>query len=285
LTVIVTDSDGRPRSGVRLEIQSSGAAVSRATSAIDLGTAGRTDLRGCSPGRVTLDLSVGDLHRVVAANVVAGEASEVTVRMAVEKGAAVEGTGSVGDGVVAGEAPPEVAARKDHAGSGVIRGRILEHGTGKPMSGVAVQISGAEVVTTTDDDGNFRLEAVDPGPQQLTLSKDGFELRTVDTSVVAGKDIVVDETLQPATTLRLTLRRRDGSAYVGRARLILGHYTSTGTIGTSDDITFDKDGSAVFRQILPGLYRVVVIVDHVGQARVLEVKIPLGATTLDLVLQ
>jgi hypothetical protein len=284
LTVIVTDGDGRPLSGVRLEIKSTGAGANGATSAIDLGAEGRTELRGCSPGRVTLDLTVGDLHRVVVANVVAGEESEVTVRMVAAKDVTVEATAPVTDGVVVA-APPEGAGHKEHADSGVVRGRIVESDTEKPIPGLEVRINGTELLTTTGDDGNFRLEGVDPGAQQIILSKDGFEYRIVDASVVAGKEVVVDEMLKQAATLRLNLTRRDGRAYVGRATLLVSQTIAPGVgYGTNHSITAGEDGSAVFRQIVPGSYKVKVFAGRIASASV-DVKVPLGATTLDLTLE
>jgi len=66
-------------------------------------------------------------------------------------------------------------------------GTVTNAGTAAPLSGAT--IGGTGFSTTTDNNGNFTLTGLPPGPQTLTISRSGFTPETKAVTVEAGKTL------------------------------------------------------------------------------------------------
>jgi hypothetical protein len=84
--------------------------------------------------------------------------------------------------------------------SQTIRGRITEEVTQSPLVGVSIRLEGSGVSSlgsTTDENGEYRIEQVPVGRQTLVISYIGYETRTIPNIVVtAGKEVVLNIGLQ-----------------------------------------------------------------------------------------
>ena len=91
---------------------------------------------------------------------------------------------------------PAVAQERDGATGrpGVVEGRVVEAGTGEPLPGAKVIVTGATTETSTDRDGFFRLASVPPGR------------RSVVVTYLGRKDEIVEVSLAAAATQRLDVR-------------------------------------------------------------------------------
>ena len=78
------------------------------------------------------------------------------------------------------------------AGSGVIEGRVTDAGTGNPLPGAQVIVTGSSAEASTDRDGRFRLAAVPSGDRVVVVTYLGRQDATVDTKVVAGATHRID---------------------------------------------------------------------------------------------
>lgn len=95
--------------------------------------------------------------------------------------------------------PPQQAASEQTPVS-ALAGRVVDN-NGQPVVGATIQIKGTTTATSTDDEGRFRLENVDPNTV-LVVSGAEFETkeivvgeRSVLTIMLARKENVLDETL------------------------------------------------------------------------------------------
>ena len=80
-----------------------------------------------------------------------------------------------------------------------VRGTIVDADNQQPLFGAGIIIPGSDplVGTTTDFDGNFRLEQVPVGRVQLQVSFVGYETKTIANLVVnSGKEVVLNLELQ-----------------------------------------------------------------------------------------
>jgi hypothetical protein len=72
----------------------------------------------------------------------------------------------------------------------VIRGRILQAGTGQALAGAKVAVRSAGLEAQSAEDGSFELRGVPPGERTLEIAKEGFNAYNVDVSVPPGKTLV-----------------------------------------------------------------------------------------------
>ena len=80
-----------------------------------------------------------------------------------------------------------------------VRGEIIDIDTKMPLIGAAIVMSNSNplIGTTTDVNGNFRLENVPIGRVTLQLSYIGYEAKTIPNIVVnSGKEVVLDLSMQ-----------------------------------------------------------------------------------------
>ena len=83
--------------------------------------------------------------------------------------------------------------------SQTVRGAILDEDSKMPLVGAQVIVLGSEplIGTTTDDNGNFRLENVYIGRISLQLSYLGYEKAIIPNVVVnSGKEVVLNLSMQ-----------------------------------------------------------------------------------------
>jgi hypothetical protein len=96
---------------------------------------------------------------------------------------------------------PEAYGQKT---SQTLRGRVTEEVTQSPLVGVSIRLEGAEVSSlgsTTDENGDYRIEHVPVGRQTLVISYIGYETRTIPNIVVtAGKEVVINIGLQESVS-------------------------------------------------------------------------------------
>jgi hypothetical protein len=79
------------------------------------------------------------------------------------------------------------------AQTGIVRGRIIDKQSEKPLSGAAVTIIGnEELQSTSDDEGNFKLTGIPLGRQSVAVSFPGYESTIVsDLDITTGKDNLI----------------------------------------------------------------------------------------------
>src|SRR5688572_29038497 len=76
-----------------------------------------------------------------------------------------------------------------------IRGRVLDEVSQTPLIGVniVISINNETLGTTSDAEGNYRIEKVPVGRQTLRISYIGYEEQTIPNVVVtAGKEVVLN---------------------------------------------------------------------------------------------
>ncbi|MHB1264882.1 MAG: carboxypeptidase regulatory-like domain-containing protein [Gemmatimonadaceae bacterium] len=84
--------------------------------------------------------------------------------------------------------------------TGIIRGRVLETGTNRPVTAAQVAVEGTRFVGLTNDQGAFSIAGVRPGTYRVTARRLGYEPRSASVAVVAGQRA-------PASTSRSRKRR------------------------------------------------------------------------------
>jgi hypothetical protein len=87
-----------------------------------------------------------------------------------------------------------LAATSLHAQTaGRIHGRVTDHRNARPLQDVAVRLSGTELLTETDRQGRFLLDAVPPGEFDIIAERLGYETRSVTVKLDEGG--ILDVTL------------------------------------------------------------------------------------------
>ncbi|MCL5020518.1 MAG: carboxypeptidase-like regulatory domain-containing protein, partial [Bacteroidetes bacterium] len=83
------------------------------------------------------------------------------------------------------------------AGSGSIRGKVLDRETKEPLPGATVLVKGTSIGASSDLNGEYRIPVVQTGNQSLTVSYVGYVPVTVEVSVIENKDTEKDIYLEP----------------------------------------------------------------------------------------
>ncbi len=93
-----------------------------------------------------------------------------------------------------------LAAQQDSTASGRINGRVLDAGTGRPLSGVSVGAVGLAAASTTDLDGRFRLGPMKPGYYKVRAVLLGYSPAGYDSvKVMPGQTTALSVSLKPST--------------------------------------------------------------------------------------
>src|SRR5262245_62849009 len=79
-----------------------------------------------------------------------------------------------------------------HAQSGSIRGRVVVEGVNRPIGNAQVSVVGTQIGAQTNDNGEFRLNSVPPGPRQVRVQRIGFAALTSPVTVTAGETVTID---------------------------------------------------------------------------------------------
>ena len=76
-------------------------------------------------------------------------------------------------------------------GGATLSGRVIDGGTGQPLQGVRVALGSSS--TTTQADGRFTLSGLSPGSGVLTAQLAGYEITTVQVTIVAGANTLPED--------------------------------------------------------------------------------------------
>ncbi|MDR2233834.1 MAG: carboxypeptidase-like regulatory domain-containing protein [Tannerella sp.] len=93
------------------------------------------------------------------------------------------------------------------SGQRTISGRITDTADGQPIPAVTVFFSNTSVATTTDGDGNYRLQIPGEGSYRLTVSHVGYQPVTKDIEP-GSQSITFDTALQPRELDELTVTEK-----------------------------------------------------------------------------
>jgi len=92
------------------------------------------------------------------------------------------------------------AGAQNQASTGAVTGVVVEEQRGEPLPGANVRIREASKGTTTDLDGRYRLEELEPGAYDLVFSFVGFQQKTVTgVEVAPGEMTEIDVALVEET--------------------------------------------------------------------------------------
>ena len=83
------------------------------------------------------------------------------------------------------------------AQQGTITGRVLDKTNKSPLIGANVVLEGTTQGTATDADGKYAILQVDPGMYTIMVSYIGYQVYKKDITVVDGKTISLDLSLEP----------------------------------------------------------------------------------------
>jgi hypothetical protein len=87
-----------------------------------------------------------------------------------------------------------VVVRSSRAGSATVVGVVQDRWTRQPLAGATVSLPAADVATTTDSTGAFRLDRLSAGKFDLVLSADGYPDLTISIRIRDGRQtrLIVD---------------------------------------------------------------------------------------------
>jgi hypothetical protein len=90
------------------------------------------------------------------------------------------------------------------AGRAVIRGRVVDAGTGEAIPAAKLELPGRRTVVYTDRNGRFELPALAPGPYDLNVGQIGYYQQRLSIGVVRDDSLVFR--LDPQTVVLEELR-------------------------------------------------------------------------------
>ena len=109
-------------------------------------------------------------------------------------------------GASGARAQPETGAV---AATGTVAGRVTDAGSGTPISGASVRVTGTQVGAQAGDDGRFTVRGVTPGTVTLQVTRIGYAARTVTVAVTAGQtataDIALTQTVRALSEVVVTV--------------------------------------------------------------------------------
>jgi iron complex outermembrane receptor protein len=83
------------------------------------------------------------------------------------------------------------------AGGGTVRGRVLNIATGQYLHNAEVRVGAADIVTYTDDDGNFRVTGLPAGEVKIVVRYTGLQDTNAVVHLAAGRSASLDISMQP----------------------------------------------------------------------------------------
>ena len=81
---------------------------------------------------------------------------------------------------------------------GSIRGRVMVEGVNRPLGAAQVSVVGTAIGAQTNDNGEYRLNNVPPGPRQVRVQRIGFAAATSPVTVAANETVTLDFTIREA---------------------------------------------------------------------------------------
>jgi hypothetical protein len=143
----------------------------------------------------------------------------------------------------------------------VLKGKVLDSVSGRPLAGAIVGLgpNGSARTTRTDDAGEFAFSKVAPGSYSLTVKRLGYEPRTRAIDVHAGMDSVLIAILRVSTLDTIRIRATNQGIYgaVGTADSLRPLPSATvQVIGASGKLPVDSTGHFYIPIKAPGAYMV-----------------------------
>ena len=88
-----------------------------------------------------------------------------------------------------------VVAFKVLQGSATISGTVIDPVTQQPVAGARVGINGTQLFVLTDADGNFTLEGVPTGAQEVVITRANYEVLRLDLAISTNQQIALETPL------------------------------------------------------------------------------------------
>jgi len=79
--------------------------------------------------------------------------------------------------------------------TGTIVGRVIDGGSGVPLVGASVRVSGTQVGAATTDDGRYAIRGVRPGATEIVITRIGYEPKRTTVTVTVGGTVTADVSL------------------------------------------------------------------------------------------
>jgi len=76
--------------------------------------------------------------------------------------------------------------------TGTIAGKVTDAGSGVPLVGVAVRVSGTQIGAATTDDGRYTIRGVRPGATEIVVTRIGYEPKRKSVTVTANETVTAD---------------------------------------------------------------------------------------------
>ena len=144
------------------------------------------------------------------------------------------------------------------AGGGTVRGRVTEAGTGTPLEGAQVLVTGTRQGAPTKADGRFVLVGVAPGAALLRVVRLGYQPLSRTVQVVAGGDVTADFSLAEAVkTLDAIVTTATGE----QSRKSYGNVVATLNL----DSLAEKAAATNVNELLQGRVAGVQVIQGSGQ--------------------
>lgn len=142
------------------------------------------------------------------------------------------------------------------AQNGAIQGTITDAKTGESLIGTNIVLQGSYIGTTTDLDGNYRLQNITPGTYNMVVSYISYNQQIIRVTVKPNEVSKVDIKLEPATleieSVKVTGVRRTNTELAMISSLKAGNIVANGISNQQIIRSQDKDASEVIRRV-PGI--------------------------------
>jgi hypothetical protein len=136
---------------------------------------------------------------------------------------------------------------------------VTEVESNEPLDGASVQADAGGTTPTfqikrgvTDSRGFYSIDDVDPGNYQVTVRKDGYQLKTQPVSV-GENSVAVNIGL--ARGSGLAIRGVDGLTGLPLRGMTATAYAESGTVAYSGFVSLDDEGKGEIASLTPGRYR------------------------------
>jgi protocatechuate 3,4-dioxygenase beta subunit len=144
-----------------------------------------------------------------------------------------------------------------------VTGRVIEQGSGKPVSGVMVYatsqvtaLARQDLHAMTQSDGTFQLDGVLPGDYELWVQHYRFV-------IPSQRNLKVDKTDHPVVAIEVETQASVGGRVTRAGKPVDGaHVEARGTTTTSTET--DVDGNYTLNDLEPGTYRIYAESKRVG---------------------
>lgn len=92
---------------------------------------------------------------------------------------------------------PALRAQDTAARTARIEGRVVDAGTGQPLGGAHIYLSGTRIGTAAGADGRYRLRRIPPGGHRVVVSRIGYGTILADLVIGPGEQQTMDFELEP----------------------------------------------------------------------------------------